>query len=110
MTTAPVRQMDMAKMAVRSVVLASTDIVLRQRLAEELVQLRWTVFQAGGGAEAMAMAQAKLPEAMLVDGWLPDLEVGEFARQMIDEYVGMDVLRMDGSAVRDASAPKSAAA
>lgn len=108
MTIAPVRQMDGLKMAVRSVILASTDIALSQRLTEELVQLRWTVFQAGGGAEAMALAQANLPEAMLVDGWLPDLEVGEFSRQMIEEYGGMDVLRMDGSAVRDASAPKSA--
>jgi len=89
-------------------VLASADIGLRHRLKAELVQLRWTVFEAGGGAEAMALAQAELPEAMLVDGWLPDLEVGEFSRQMVDEYAGMDVLRMDGSAVRGAAAPKSA--
>jgi DNA-binding NtrC family response regulator len=108
MTSVQIGRVDMTKMAIRSVVLASADIGLRQRLQEELVQLRWTVFEAGGGAEAMALAQAELPEAMLVDGWLPDLEVGEFSRQMIDEYAGMDVLRMDGSAVRGAAAPKSA--
>jgi len=108
MTSAPPGRIDTVKMATRSVVLASADIGLRHRLKAELVQLRWTVFEAGGGAEAMALAQAELPEAMLVDGWLPDLEVGEFSRQMVDEYAGMDVLRMDGSAVRGAAAPKSA--
>ncbi len=108
MTTAPVRHLNAAKTAVRAVVLASADLALRQRLTEELVQLRWAVFQASGGAEAMALAQAELPEAMLVDGWLPDLEVGEFSHQMTEEYPAMDVLRMDGSVVRGASAPKTA--
>jgi transcriptional regulator with GAF, ATPase, and Fis domain len=90
------------------VILATADIPLRQRLRDELVQLRWTVFEAGGGAEAMALALEQSPEAMLVDGWLPDLEAVEFSQQMAALYRSMDVLRMDGSPVRGANTPKSA--
>jgi DNA-binding NtrC family response regulator len=83
--------------AARAVILVSADQALRQRLSEGLTQLRWVVRQAGGGAEAMAMAEAQPPEAMVVDGWLPDLEAGEFAGQMRRMFPGMDLLRMDGT-------------
>ncbi len=59
--------------------------------------MRWTVQQASGGAEAMAQVESARPEALLVDGWLPDLEVSEFAAQMTQLYPAMDVLRFDGS-------------
>ena len=60
----------------RTVVLASSDGGLKQRLTRELTQMRWTVVQCGGGAEAMAQVELGRPEALLVDSWLPDLEVG----------------------------------
>ena len=59
--------------------------------------MRWTVREAKGGADAMAQVEQVRPEALLVDGWLPDLEVGEFSAQMMSMYPGMDVLRLDGS-------------
>ena len=107
MSATPVWRADATRLATRAVVLASADLGLRNRLQQELTQLRWTVFEAGGGAEAMALAQARLPEAMLIDGWLPDLEVGEFSRRMIEDYAGMDILRMDGTAVDGAPGAKS---
>ncbi len=79
-----------------------------QRLRDELVKLRWTVVEATGGAEAMALVDLKNPEAFLVDGWLPDLEVEEFATQLAAIYTQMDVLRMDGTAVLGINGPKSA--
>jgi DNA-binding NtrC family response regulator len=81
---------------IRTVVLASADTGLRQRLRASLMGLRWQVREAGGGAEAMAHLEASRPEALLVDSWLPDLEVGEFAGQIRLMYPGMELLRVDG--------------
>ena len=84
------------RITVRGVVLASADAGLRQRLKVGLTGLRWQVVEAGGGAEAMAKVELGRPEALVLDGWLPDLEVGEFAGQMGMMYPGMDVVRLDG--------------
>jgi DNA-binding NtrC family response regulator len=82
--------------ALRTVVLASADAGLRQRLRVSLTGLRWQVREAGGGAEAIAQLEASRPEALLVDSWLPDLEVGEFAGQIRVMYPGIELLRVDG--------------
>ena len=83
-------------LALRTVVLASADAGLRQRLRVSLTGLRWQVLEAGGGAEAIAQLEASRPEALLVDSWLPDLEVGEFAGQIRVMYPGIELLRLDG--------------
>lgn len=85
-------------LAARTVVLASADAGLRQRLRTSLMGLRWQVREASGGAEAMAFLENSRPEAMLVDSWLPDLEVGEFAGQIRQMYPAVDLLRVDGGA------------
>jgi DNA-binding NtrC family response regulator len=82
--------------ASRTVVLASADAGLRQRLRASLTGLRWQVREAGGGAEAIAQLEASRPEALLVDSWLPDLEVREFAGQIRVMYPGIELLRVDG--------------
>ncbi len=82
----------------RTVVLASADAGLRQRLRMSLMGLRWQVREAGGGAEAMAFLEESRAEALLVDSWLPDLEVGEFAGQIRQMYPAMELLRVDGAA------------
>jgi DNA-binding NtrC family response regulator len=81
----------------RAVLVVSADVGLRQRLKVGLTQLRWTVREASGGAEAMAMVELDRPEAMVVDGWLPDLEVGEFVREVESIYPRIDLVRMDGA-------------
>jgi len=83
----------------RSVVLASTDVALRHRLRESLISMRWQVREASGGAEAMAQMEELRPEALVMDHWLPDLEVGEFAGQVSVMYPGVDVLWVGGDAV-----------
>lgn len=87
---------DEQRVTVRAVVLASADAGLRHRLKVGLTGLRWQVQEASGGAEAMEQVELGRPEALVVDGWLPDLEVGEFAGQMGLMYPGMDVVRVDG--------------
>jgi transcriptional regulator with GAF, ATPase, and Fis domain len=98
MSAAQVWRTDEQRVTARVVVLASADAGLRQRLGLELTGMRWSVLEAGGGADAMAKIELARPEALIVDGWLPDLEVGEFADQMILLYPGMDVVRVNGGA------------
>jgi DNA-binding NtrC family response regulator len=84
------------KAAVRTVVLASADADFRQRLRGQLTAMRWVVREARGGAEAIEQLEALAAEALLLDSWLPDLEVSEFAAQMRSRHPGMDLLRIDG--------------
>lgn len=92
--------------AQRTVVLASADAGLRQRLRRSLTGLRWQVREAAGGAAAMAQLEAAPPEALLVDSWLPDLEVGEFAGQVRMMYPAMEMLRLDGGVDGGARSPR----
>jgi DNA-binding NtrC family response regulator len=92
--------------AVRTVVLASADAGLRQRLRTSLTGLRWQVREASGGAEAMAQLEDARSEALLVDSWLPDLEVGEFASVIRMMYPAMELLRVDGGVDGGARSPR----
>ena len=85
-----------ARSETRTVVVVSPDVRLRQRLASSLEELRWWVREASGGAEAMMLLEEQGAEAMVVDHWLPDLEVGEFAEQARLLYPEMDLLLLDG--------------
>jgi DNA-binding NtrC family response regulator len=81
----------------RVVVVVSADVALRQRLKDGLTALRWNVREAGGGAQAMAMVEEEQPEAVVVDGWLPDLEAGEFQAQLEQMCQGTDIVTVDGT-------------
>jgi DNA-binding NtrC family response regulator len=83
----------------KDVVLAIADNGLRQRLRESLIALRWRVHEAGGGAEAFTLLGERNAEALLMDSWLPDLEVTEFAEQIAALYPKLDVLSVDGGAL-----------
>ena len=82
--------------ATRTVVLASADAALRERLRQSLTGMRWQVREASGGAEAMELMERSQPEALLVDSWLPDLEVGEFSGMVRLLYPTLELLRVDG--------------
>src|ERR1035438_1766656 len=86
----------------RSVLVVSADSELRNKLAASLAGLRWRVREAGGGAEAMMHLERHGSEAMLVDHWLPDLEVREFAAYSRLMYPEMDLLCRDGELDEDA--------
>ncbi len=83
---------------IRTVVLASADAHFRARLRQQLAAMRWQVREAAGGAEAMAQLEAQGAEAMVLDTVLPDLEVGEFARQMRSRHPVMELLQVDAGA------------
>jgi transcriptional regulator with GAF, ATPase, and Fis domain len=81
------------------VVVASADAGLRQRLTEKLSELRWKVRQAKGGAEAMMLLETHPAVALLLDGWLPDLEVREFAAHVRLLYPQVEQLPLDGGSM-----------
>jgi transcriptional regulator with GAF, ATPase, and Fis domain len=81
----------------RSVVVVTHDVDLRLRLVERLQGLRWNVFPAAGGADATVLLDVASPEALIVDHWLSDLNVGEFMEFAAALCPGTDILSMDGS-------------
>src|ERR1700761_7711897 len=90
----------------RTVLLVTPDPSLRERLRHALGGLRWQVVEAPGGADAwMAAGTSERLEAMLVDPWLPDLEVGEFLRDFHLQYPQVDLLTTEGTSAE--SSPRS---
>ncbi len=81
---------------VRSVMVVSADAGLRGLLRQSLTGLRWQVREAMGGADALHQIELSRPEALLLDSWLPDLEVEEVASQVRALYPAVDLLRVDG--------------
>jgi len=61
----------------RTVVLPSADASFRKRVRNALADLRWQVREAEGGAETLACLDAAPAEAVVLDSWLPDLEIHE---------------------------------
>jgi DNA-binding NtrC family response regulator len=85
----------------RTVVVVSADVEFRLHLCERLEVLRWRVWQAGGGAEALLHMEARPVTALLLDGWLPDLEVREFSAHVRLLYPEIEQLHLDGAAEED---------
>jgi DNA-binding NtrC family response regulator len=82
---------------IRTALLASADRSFRQRLNQTLSGLRWQVREAETGAEAWAEAEESTLEAVIVDSWLPDLELGEFLRDFRAKFPKVDLITAVGS-------------
>lgn len=81
----------------RSVVVVSADASFRELITSVLGGLRWQVRPASSGAEAWTEIETLLPEACIVDSWLPDLEAGEFLRDCAHSFPEVDILHPDGT-------------
>jgi transcriptional regulator with GAF, ATPase, and Fis domain len=90
----------------RKVLIASADSTLRQRLIASLSAMRWQVSEVSGGAEAIGVLQQHSHDALVLDEWLPDLEVGEFAGNVAALFPKLEVLRMDGVAAGTERSPR----
>ena len=99
MQAAPVSVLHpVARARFRTALVTSADSSFRQRVSEILTGLRWQVREAEGGAQAWSEAEAILPEAVIVDSWLPDLDLAEFLADFRGRFPQVDVLTADGSA------------
>jgi len=82
----------------RTALVTSSDRSFRQRLAQVLTGLRWQVREAEGGAQAWAEAEACPPEAVIIDSWLPDLDLSEFLSDFKESFPEVDLVATAGSA------------
>ena len=81
--------------------LTSSDSSFRQRLNETLTGLRWQVREAETGAQAWAEAESSAPEAVIVDSWLPDLELNEFLKEFRASFPKVDLVIAGGPNTHD---------
>ncbi|MGH9326164.1 MAG: sigma-54-dependent transcriptional regulator [Terriglobia bacterium] len=82
-----------------SAVVASPNIDLRKQVLEVLDSERCNVLEAHGGAEALAKLEEGHCQALLLDSWLPDLDMSEFLRIVKERYPQVQILIMDAQAV-----------
>ncbi len=102
MATAPASTLPLAtRIHPRTALVASADRNFRQRLSETLTGLRWQVREAEGGAQAWAQAEAAAPEAVIVDSWLPDLELAEFLKDFRTHFPQVDLVTASGSIAQE---------
>lgn len=81
--------------AARTAILASADWSFRQRVCEALTGLRWQVREASGGAEALAHLDQAPAETLILDSWLPDLEIQEFISDFEKLHPSVDLVTVD---------------
>ncbi len=90
--------------AVRTAILASADASFRERVRQALTGLRWQVREASGGADALAQLDSAPAETVILDAWLPDLDIQELIAELARLYPASDLLTSDGSPAGDAPA------
>ena len=91
----------------RSVLLASADPATLAPLRAALTAMRWNIQQVHGAGEALAELERHMPEALILDRWLPDIEVNEFAALVQGIFPALDILHTDGQAlVPEARGPR----
>ncbi len=76
-------------------IVAIPDISSRERVTSFLTGLRWRVTEARGGAEALMYLEANACEALLLDSWLPDLEINDFVAECRDRHPEVDLVSLD---------------
>ena len=78
-----------------SAIVASADKELRERTLRRLRAQGWTVEEAMGGAEALSLVEGGAVRALLLDRWLPDLEVSELVEIVKARHPQVQVLLLD---------------
>ncbi len=80
-----------------SVLVVSTDAMVRARLRAALTAQRWEVHEADGGAAALLMMEHTHPQVTLLEGALPDLHLEDFGEEVRSSHPAMDLIALDGA-------------
>jgi len=75
--------------------IVSSDSGFRNKFVEKLDPSNQHVHEASGGAEALAMLEAGEYKALLLDRWLPDLDVAELAGMVKADFPQVQVFVAD---------------
>jgi len=81
-----------------TVIVASANKELRKRILRRLRAQSWTVEEAMGGAEALSLVEEGVFGALLLDRWLPDLEVAELVKIIKARHPDVQVLLLGSEA------------
>ena len=87
----------------RTALLASSDTSFLERLNHTLTGLRWQVREAQTGAQAWVEAQSSAPEAVIVDSWLPDLDLDEFLRDFRASFPKVDLVTASNGELQEST-------
>ncbi|WP_109484630.1 sigma-54 dependent transcriptional regulator [Occallatibacter savannae] len=87
----------------RTALVASADGCFRKSVSAALTGLRWSVREANGGAQAWGEAMDCQPQTIIVDSWLPDLDIKEFLREFHVSFPGVDIITNDDGPLKDAT-------
>ncbi len=74
---------------------ASPNPYFRKRILETLAARSWLGEEAQGGAEALAKVEEGGWQALVVDRWLPDLDVQELVGIVRDRHPRVEVFVLD---------------
>ncbi len=78
----PARRITTGRRLLRSVVLADGDVAVREDLAKRLRVRGWAVKEAATGEEAIFLAGVHLPDAIVVDVYVPGIAGAEVCRRL----------------------------
>src|SRR5208282_926216 len=78
-----------------STIVASPDSLFRQRVLKQLAACQCIAGEASGGAEALALIEGGACQTLLLDQFLPDLEVGELVATIRARHPQIEVLVLD---------------
>ena len=81
-----------------AVIVASANQEFRKRILRRLGTRSWTVEEALGGAEALSLVEDGAFETLLLDRWLPDLDVQELVEIIKTRYPHVLVLVLGSEA------------
>jgi DNA-binding NtrC family response regulator len=76
-------------------IVASANKQFRERILKRLGARSWSVEEALGGAEALSLVEGGAFKALLLDRWLPDLDVPELVDIVKARYPQVQVLVVD---------------
>jgi len=77
------------------VLLVSPNSRLRLELREKLRGARWSLTEAGSGAEAFECLHENVSEILLLDPMLPDLEPFEFSVMVREQFPSVEILSVN---------------
>ena len=88
------------KNASANIIVASANEGFRSRIVDLLRSSHWSAEEALGGAEALARVEEGRCQLLLLDSWLPDLDVTEVSGIVKKRYpeIGVSVLDADTGA------------
>jgi DNA-binding NtrC family response regulator len=88
------------------VLVASADAGLREHLVSTLINQRWPVLSAYGGADALGKLESSECDVLLLDQQIPDLDCQELLGLIEAKYPGVEVLQIDSRTRNVVGAPR----